>query len=55
MKWLTEKLNKVHCKNKVSDFPVPSRDVSNELSLAGNNQIIPRQGEFGSKIPAGEG
>jgi hypothetical protein len=29
---------------KVSDFPVPSRDVTN---LAGNNLIIPVQEEFG--------
>jgi hypothetical protein len=33
---------------KVSDFPVPSRDVTiNKLSLAGNNLIIPGQREFG--------
>jgi hypothetical protein len=25
---------------KVSDFPVPSRDVTNQLKLAGNNSII---------------
>jgi hypothetical protein len=30
---------------KVRDFPVPSRDVTTKLSLAGNNFIIPRQGE----------
>ncbi len=34
----------------------PSRDVNNQLYLGGNNQIIiPRQGEFGSDIPAGDG
>jgi hypothetical protein len=27
----------VHCRKKVCDFPVPSRDVTNKLSLAGNN------------------
>jgi hypothetical protein len=32
---------------KVTDFPVPSRDVTTKLYLAGNNLIIPGQGEFG--------
>ncbi len=32
------------------DFPVPSWDVTNELSLAGNNLIIPGQGEFGKSL-----
>ena len=33
---------------KDRDFPVLSRDMSlTELSLAGNNLIIPGQGEFG--------
>jgi hypothetical protein len=34
---------------QISDFPVPSRDVNvtNKLSLAKNNLIIPGQGEFG--------
>jgi hypothetical protein len=32
----------------------PSRDVNNQLYLAGNNQINPLQGEFGD-IPAGNG
>ncbi len=27
-------------------FPVPSRDITTKLSLAGNNLIIPGQGEF---------
>ncbi len=32
----------------VSDFLVPSRDVTNQtVPLAGNKSIIPRQGEFG--------
>ncbi len=32
----------------VNNFPVPSRDVTNgDYSLAGNNLIIPPQGEFG--------
>jgi hypothetical protein len=32
---------------EVCDFPVPSQDVTNQLSLFGNNLIIPGQGEFG--------
>jgi hypothetical protein len=28
-------------------FPVPSREVTNQVSLAGNNLIYPGQGEFG--------
>jgi hypothetical protein len=47
----------IHCKSKkkVSDFPVPSRDVT-KLPQAENNLIIPGQGEFGySDIPAGDG
>jgi hypothetical protein len=49
--------NVLHRKKKVSDFPVPSRDVTTKLSLAGNNYIIPRRGEFSviSDIPAGDG
>ncbi len=32
----------------INNFPVPSRDVTNgDYSLAGNNLINPRQGEFG--------
>ncbi len=30
----------------VSDFAFPSRDVTKKLSLAGNNLIIPGQGEW---------
>jgi hypothetical protein len=37
----------IHCKKSYSFF-VPSRDVTiPKLSLAGNNLIIPDQGEFG--------
>ncbi len=32
---------------KVGDFPVPTRDVTNQILPAGNNLIIPGQGEFG--------
>jgi hypothetical protein len=35
----------IHCKKKVSGFPVPRWDFN--LSLAGNNLNIPGQGEFG--------
>jgi hypothetical protein len=35
-------------KEKVSDFPIPDRVVTNhKLSLAGNNSIIPCQEKFG--------
>jgi hypothetical protein len=38
----------IHCQKKVTDFPVPSRGMSQaNLSLAGKNLIIPGQGEFG--------
>jgi|688.fasta_scaffold1308954_1 hypothetical protein len=33
----------VHCKKKVSDFPVLNRDANNQI----NNLNIPGQGEFG--------
>ncbi len=42
----------IHCK-KGYLFPAPSLDVTNQ-TLAGNNLIIPGQGEF-SDIAAGEG
>jgi hypothetical protein len=41
----------IYTVKKVSDFPVPSQDATNQtltkLSLAGSNLIIPGQGEFG--------
>jgi hypothetical protein len=41
----------VHCKKMVSDFPVPSRDVTNQ-TLPGGESV----GEsLVSDIPAGEG
>jgi hypothetical protein len=40
--------NTLYTVKKVSDFPVPSRDVTiTNLSLAGNYLIISGQGEFG--------
>jgi hypothetical protein len=44
-------------KKKVREFPVPIRDVTTELSLGGNNDVITEfaQGEFVSDIPAGDG
>jgi hypothetical protein len=31
----------LHCKKKVNDFPVPSRDVAlTKLSLAGNKKLF---------------
>jgi hypothetical protein len=43
-----------HCKKKVCDFPIPSRDVTYSytiLSPGENNLIIPGQGEFGKCYP----
>jgi hypothetical protein len=37
----------LHCKKNVYSFPFPSRDVTNQLSLAGKNLIIPGHGGFG--------
>ncbi len=49
----------VHRKKKVREFPVPSRDVTNKLSLGGNNDIITElflpRGSLVSDIPAGDG
>ncbi len=36
---------------KVRGFPVPRRDVTYQLPLAGNNLIITGQGEFGKSNP----
>jgi hypothetical protein len=40
---------------KVIDFPVPSRDVTYQLSLAGNNLIIPGQESLVSDILSRDG
>jgi hypothetical protein len=44
---------------KVSDFPIPSQDVTNQTlpdrELFNTSLIIPGQGMFGSDIPAGDG
>jgi hypothetical protein len=37
----------VHCKKRLVTFPSPARMSLTKLSLAGNNLIIPCQGEFG--------
>jgi hypothetical protein len=47
-----KRLNKTskYTVKKAIDFPVPSRDVTDQTLLrllAGNNLIIPGQGEFG--------
>jgi hypothetical protein len=49
----------LHTVKKVHEFPVSSRDVTNQTP-PGQEQfsydvIIPAQGEFGSDIPAGDG
>ncbi len=49
----------MHCKKKVREFPVPSRDVTTKLSLGGNNDVITElflpRGSLVSDIPAGDG
>jgi hypothetical protein len=40
------KMKCIHCK-KVIEFPSPARISITKLSLAGNNLIIPGQGDFG--------
>jgi hypothetical protein len=37
----------VHCKKRLAVFPSPDRMFLTKLPLAGNNLIIPFQGEFG--------
>ncbi len=41
----------LHCKKRLDVFPSPAGTSLTKLSLAGNNYIIPGQGE----IPAGDG
>ncbi len=45
----------LHCKKKVREFPVPSRDVTTKLSLGGNNDVITElflpRGSLVSDIP----
>jgi hypothetical protein len=36
-----------HCKKRLATFPSPAGMSLNQLSLAGNNSIIPGQGELG--------
>ncbi len=38
---------KLHCKKLLAIFPSPAGMSLTKLSLAGNNLIIPGQGEFG--------
>jgi hypothetical protein len=49
----------IHRKKKVHEFPVSSRDVTNQTPPGQEkfsyDVIIPAQGEFGSDIPAGDG
>jgi hypothetical protein len=37
----------LHCKKRLAVFPSPAGMSLTKLSLAGNNLIIPGQGEFG--------
>ncbi len=46
----------LHCKKRLAIFPSSAGMSLSKLSLAGNNLIIPLQGEFGySDDPAGDG
>jgi hypothetical protein len=46
----------LHCKKKVSGFPVPSRGMSlNKLSLAGIFEFFPARESLVSDIQAGDG
>jgi hypothetical protein len=47
-----EKSYTLHCKKKISHFPVPSWDVTYQTLHSRENLIIPGQGDFGD-IPAG--
>jgi hypothetical protein len=51
--------DRLHCKKKVREFPVPSRDVTTKLSLGGNSDVITElflpRGSLVSDIPAGDG
>ncbi len=53
------RMNPIHLKKKVREFPVPSRDVITKLSLGGNNDVITElflpRGSLVSDIPAGDG
>jgi hypothetical protein len=47
--------NRLHCKKgELFSRPLAGMSLTN-LFLAGNILIIPRQGEFGYDIPAGDG
>ncbi len=49
-------LDSVHCKKRLAVFLSLAGMSLTKLSLAGNNLIIPGQGEFGKcDIPPGEG
>jgi hypothetical protein len=37
----------IHCKKRLSFIPFPAGISLSKLSLAGNNLIIPGQGQFG--------
>jgi hypothetical protein len=53
------KIQQIHRKKRVREFPVPSRDVTTKLSLGGNNDAITELflpgGSLVSDIPAGDG
>jgi hypothetical protein len=59
IKVLPDNIRYAHCKKKVREFPVPSRDVTTKLSLGGNNDVITElflpKGSSVSDIPGGDG
>ncbi len=56
MTWVCLWTEELHCNKTVSDFPVPSLDVTNQtLPVAENNLIIPGREVLFSDIPAWDG
>ncbi len=51
LKSLYKSVHSLHCKKRLAVFPSPAGMSLTKLSLAGNNLIIPTQGEFGKWHP----
>jgi hypothetical protein len=49
--YMTEHVHISYTVKKVNEFPVPSRDDTNQTLPGGNNLTIPGQGEFGKRHP----
>ncbi len=53
---ITPSFTLLHCKKKVSDFPVPSREVTNQTPpWRGIIYLFPAGESLESDIPAGDG